>query len=158
MHLLLRFTSVQRLTVLSCSVLSYSVTPWIAARQASLSIRILQARILGLPCPPPGDLSNPGIKPRSPALQADSLPSEPPEKHYKDWKKSHIQVTLPKKTFFRRLTLLQKSSRVLSTKGTTAFTMKSFHLISCLRFPLITGLIFQEGFQHMSGNKDIHRK
>ena len=30
----------------------------------------------GLPCPPPGDLPNPGIKPRSPELQADSLPSE----------------------------------------------------------------------------------
>ena len=28
-----------------------------------------------LPCPPPGDLSNPGIKPRSSSLQADSLPS-----------------------------------------------------------------------------------
>ena len=35
---------------------------------------------VGLPCPPPGDLPNPGIKPRSPALQADSLPSEPPGK------------------------------------------------------------------------------
>ena len=34
----------------------------------------------GLPFPPPGDLSDPGIKPMSPgssALQADSLPSEP---------------------------------------------------------------------------------
>ena len=42
---------------------------------------ILQARILEwLPCPTPGDLPNPGIKPRSPALQADSLPSEPPGK------------------------------------------------------------------------------
>ena len=30
----------------------------------------------GLSCPPPGDLSNPGIEPRSPALQGDSLPSE----------------------------------------------------------------------------------
>ena len=30
----------------------------------------------GLPCPPPGDLPNPGIKPRSPALQVDSLLSE----------------------------------------------------------------------------------
>ena len=28
----------------------------------------------------PGDLPNPGIKPRSPALQADSLPAEPPGK------------------------------------------------------------------------------
>ena len=31
----------------------------------------------GLPCPSPGDLPNPGIEPRSPALQADSLPAEP---------------------------------------------------------------------------------
>ena len=34
----------------------------------------------GLPCPPPGDLSNPGIELRSPELQVDSLPSEPSEK------------------------------------------------------------------------------
>ena len=32
----------------------------------------------GLPCPLPGDLPNPGIKPRSPATRADSLLSEPP--------------------------------------------------------------------------------
>ena len=31
----------------------------------------------GYPCPPPGHLPNTGIKPRPPALQADSLPSEP---------------------------------------------------------------------------------
>ena len=31
----------------------------------------------GSPFPSPGDLPNPGIKPRSPALQADSLPAEP---------------------------------------------------------------------------------
>ena len=34
----------------------------------------------GLACPLPGDLPNPGIKPRSPTLQADSLPSELPGK------------------------------------------------------------------------------
>jgi len=34
----------------------------------------------GLPCPPPGNLPNPGIKSRSPAWQAGSLPSEPPGK------------------------------------------------------------------------------
>ena len=34
----------------------------------------------GLPCPPPGDLPNPGIEPRFLALQADSLPSELPKK------------------------------------------------------------------------------
>ena len=31
----------------------------------------------GLPFPPPGDVSDPGIEPASPALQADSLPAEP---------------------------------------------------------------------------------
>ena len=31
----------------------------------------------GLPIPSPGDLSDPGIEPRSPTLQADSLPTEP---------------------------------------------------------------------------------
>jgi len=34
----------------------------------------------GLPFPSTGDLPNPGIKPGSPALQADSLPPEPPRK------------------------------------------------------------------------------
>ena len=33
-----------------------------------------------MPCPPPGDLPNLGIEPRSPTLQADSLQSEPPGK------------------------------------------------------------------------------
>ena len=34
----------------------------------------------GYPFPSPGDLPNPGIEPRSPAQQADSLPAEPPGK------------------------------------------------------------------------------
>ena len=34
----------------------------------------------GLPFPSPGDLPDPGIEPRSPALWADTLPSEPPGK------------------------------------------------------------------------------
>ncbi|XP_052505673.1 probable peptidyl-tRNA hydrolase isoform X4 [Budorcas taxicolor] len=34
----------------------------------------------GLPCPPRGDLPDPGMESRSPTLQANSLPSEPPEK------------------------------------------------------------------------------
>ena len=35
---------------------------------------------IGLPFPSPGDLPDPGIEPASPALQADSLLSEPPER------------------------------------------------------------------------------
>ena len=57
------------------------MTPWSVAHQAPLSMGMLQARILEWAafCFP-GDLPDPGIKPGSPALQADSLPSEPPGK------------------------------------------------------------------------------
>ena len=34
----------------------------------------------GLPCPPLGDIPNPGMEPRFPTLQADSLLTEPPGK------------------------------------------------------------------------------
>ena len=46
-----------------------------AATHGILQARILQAR--GLPFPSLGDLPDPGIKLRSPALQADSLLTEP---------------------------------------------------------------------------------
>ena len=39
-----------------------------------------QEHYSGQPFPSPGDLPNPGIKPRSPTLQADSLPDEPQAK------------------------------------------------------------------------------
>ena len=49
---------------------------------------VFQARILKwVPFPSPGDLPNPGIKPRSPALQADSSSSEPPGKTLKKERK-----------------------------------------------------------------------
>ena len=51
------------------------------ACQAPLSMGILQARVQEwIAMPSSGDLTNPGIKPRSPTLQADSLPAEPQEK------------------------------------------------------------------------------
>ena len=57
------------------------VTPWTVACQAPPSMGFSRQEYWsGLPFPSPGDLPNPGIKPRSPALQADSLPSEPPGK------------------------------------------------------------------------------
>ena len=56
-------------------------TPWTVARQSPLSMGFSRQEYWsGLPFPSPGDLPNPGIEPQSPALQADSLPSEPPEK------------------------------------------------------------------------------
>ena len=54
------------------------VTPWTVAHQAPLSMGFSRQEYWsGLPFPSPGDLPDPGIEPGSPALQADSLPTEP---------------------------------------------------------------------------------
>ena len=56
-------------------------TPWTVARQAPLSMGILQARILEwIAISFSRGSSDPGVEPGSPALQEDSLPSEPPGK------------------------------------------------------------------------------
>ena len=58
----------------SCPTL---VTPWTVACQAPLSMEFSRQEYWsGLPFPSPRDLPNPAIEPRSPALQADSLPTE----------------------------------------------------------------------------------
>ena len=58
----------------SCPTL---MTPWTVACQVPVSMGFSrQEHWRGLPFPSPGDLPNPGIKPMSPALQADSLPTE----------------------------------------------------------------------------------
>ena len=55
-------------------------TPWTVACQAPLSMEFSRQEYWsGLPFPILGDLPNPGIEPESPALHADSLPSEPPK-------------------------------------------------------------------------------
>ena len=62
-------------------VVSDSAIPWSVALQAPLSIEFSrQGYWGGLPFHSPGDLPNPGVESGSPALQADSLPSEPPAK------------------------------------------------------------------------------
>ena len=56
-------------------------TPWTVAYQAPQSMEFSRSDYWsGLPFSSPGDLPNPGIEPRYPAFQADSLLSEPPGK------------------------------------------------------------------------------
>ena len=56
-------------------------TPWAVAYQAPLSMEFSRQEYWsGLPFPSPEDLPDLGIEPGSPELQADALPSEPPEK------------------------------------------------------------------------------
>ena len=56
-------------------------TLWTVAYQAPPSVGFSRQEYWsGLPFPFPGDLPDPGIEPGYPALQADTLPSEPPGK------------------------------------------------------------------------------
>ena len=68
-------------SVKSLSRVRLFLAPWTVAHQAPLSMGFSRQEYRsGLPRPPLGALPNPEIEPRSPALQADSLPSEPPGK------------------------------------------------------------------------------
>ena len=65
--------------VKSLSRVQLFTTPWTIACQTPPSMGFSRQEYWsGLPFPSLGDLSNPGIEPRSLALQGDSLPSEPP--------------------------------------------------------------------------------
>ena len=65
--------------MLSCfSPVRLFVTPWTVARQAPLSMGFSgQEYWSGLPFPSPGDLPNPGIEPRSPALAGRFFTTSP---------------------------------------------------------------------------------
>ena len=88
--------------VKSLSRVRFFATPWTVAHQAPPSMGFSrQEHWSGMPFPSPGDLPNPGIKPRSPSLQADALTSEPPgrplgKRERKDFfpKSSHLKQAL----------------------------------------------------------------
>ena len=101
----------------SCSVVSQLfATPWTVGHQALLSMGFFRQEYWrGLPFPSPEDLPNPGIKHRSPALQAVSLLSEPPgTPEGRGWeivafpwftlnRNNSLHVTVPKMLFYNNM-------------------------------------------------------
>ena len=105
--------------VLSRSVMSDSLWP-LGPHQAPLSLGFSRQEYwTGLPSLPPGDLPNPGVKPRSLALQVDSLPAEPPGK--------------PKNTGMGSLSLLQG-----------IFPIQGLNGVLCIRGRLFTSWATRE--------------
>ena len=96
------------------------MTPWTVAYQAPQSMEFSRQEYWsGLPFPSPEDLPNPGIKPGSPALQADALPSEPPGKPFcstkdttKRWKIKLQEIHLNKDLLSVQFSSVQLLSRV----------------------------------------------
>ena len=104
--------------------------PWIVARQAPLSMGFSrQEYFSGLPFLSPRDIPDPGIKPTSPTLQADSLPSEPSGKPNKTlgWSQplsrsqffllsSHKEFWAPKNSCFPIVVLKKTLESPLNSK------------------------------------------
>ena len=79
-----QFVERKKVKVKSLSRVRLFATPWSRAYQSPPSMGFSRQEYWSeLPFPSPGDIPNPGIKPGSPALQADALPSEPPGKSNK---------------------------------------------------------------------------
>ena len=93
----------ESLTQVRLFVISQTVTPQAPPHgQAPLSMEFSRQEYWsGLPFLSPGDLSNPGIEPRSPALQADSLPSKPPRKPKRREEKRKKRCGVQKKRQFQ---------------------------------------------------------
>ena len=82
-----------------------------------------------MPCPSPRDLPNPGIDPRSPTLQADSLPFELPGK---------VGTSFSCGTFFFKLIDLisGRSSDFQFVQLLVRMGVLTFKLVSCKKLPL----------------------
>ena len=90
--------------VKSLSCVRLFATPWTVAYQAPPPMGFSRQEYWsGLPFPSPGDLPNPGIKPGSPALQADALPSEPPGKPFMLRRISTLEMLKCKRTLVLEL-------------------------------------------------------
>ena len=111
------------------------MTPWTVARQATPSMGIIQARILEwVAFPSPGDLPNPGIQPRSPALEADALTSEPPGKHnqinkfFNKKKKEGIKLSKTREeTSNGKIHMYKESDKVVNVKVSSAYKHSVLH-------------------------------
>ena len=112
--------------VKSLSRVQLFATPWTVAYQASPSMGFSRQEYWNrLPFLSPGDLPNPGIKPGSPALEADALTSEPPGKPQEikstppaldGWSLNHW--TAKKSLYVALLTLITRNLDVLLSQTT----------------------------------------
>ena len=96
-----------KIKVMSLSCVQLFATPWTRTYQTPLFMGFSKQEYWnGFPFPSPGDFPDPGLKPRSPALQADALPSEPPGKP------KNVQTTVQLHSFHILARLCSKSFKL----------------------------------------------
>ena len=103
-----------------------------------------QNTMSGLPFPSPGDLPNPGIKPRSPALQADSLPAEPQGK--------------PKNTGVGSLSLLQRIFQTQKSNWGLLYCRQILYQLNyqgtpSINFSRYCQMVFQDDFTNLHSTR-----
>ena len=117
------------------SCVQFFPAPWTVAHQAPMSMGFSRQEYWsGLPFLSPEDLPNPGIEPRSPSLQADSLTSEPPGKpqllsywslnvcvHYTVLSVVHYQIKFSKHVFLLSLSCLNLQGLPLLLRKSLTF-------------------------------------
>ena len=114
------FTIINKTTRSEVKSLSYVwlfATPWTITYKAPLSMEFSRQEYWsGLPFPSPGDLPDPGIKPGSPALQTDTLLSEPPEKpNIFNHKSLHVSMIISLNKIPRRRISISKVIYIFET-------------------------------------------
>ena len=113
---------------MSLSRVRLFATPWTVAYQVPPSMGFSKQECWsGLPFPSPGDLPNPGIEPGSPALQADALPSEPPEKPLISSDRFKRHLLLGRKAMTNRDSILKSKVITLPAK---------VHVVKAMVFPI----------------------
>ena len=88
-----------KVKVKSLSRIRLFATPWTLAYQAPPSVGFSRQECWS-GFPSPGDLPEPGIEPKSPALQVDTLPSEPPGKPHE--RERYLQLNAEVQRIARR--------------------------------------------------------
>ena len=107
----------------SLSRLQLFATPWTVAHQAPPSMEFSRQEYWsGLPFPSPGDLPDAGIKPQSPALWADALPSEPQGSPF--FPCSPLPPSLPCRFLLRALALKKRILGSNSAPGRPIFFLR----------------------------------
>ena len=105
---------------------------------------VLQARILEvLPFPSPGVLPNPGIKPRSPALQMDSLPAEPPGKPKEELKSFLMRMKEEREKADLKLNI--QKSKILASGPITSWQIDGGKVETVIDFIFLDSKITADG-------------
>ena len=137
--------------------------PWTVAHQAPLSMGFSRQEYWsGLPCPPPGDLPSPEIKPASPALAGRFFTTEPPGK-LSSFREELLTINFPGilltrvifVAFFQALVIFNNCPYFHQKVRQRALTWIKCEIIKIHRSVFCSNKVTLEGFPGKSSSQKI---